>query len=121
MTLRVSGKVVTPTGVIRQGCVEVDGDRISAVAEYPTTREGDWILPGFVDIHCHGGGGHSFTTGDPDAAVGAAEFHLTHGTTSVVASLVTSPYEQMRAATSALAPLVDKGLLAGIHYEGPYL
>lgn len=121
MTLRVSGKVVTPTGVIRQGCVEVDGDRISAVAEYPTIREGDWILPGFVDIHCHGGGGHSFTTGDPDAAVGAAEFHLTHGTTSVVASLVTSPYEQMRAATSALAPLVDKGLLAGIHYEGPYL
>lgn len=121
MTLRVSGKVVTPTGVIRQGCVEVDGDRISAVAEYPTIREGDWILPGFVDIHCHGGGGHSFTTGDPDAAVGAAEFHLTHGTTSVVASLVTSPYEQMREATAALAPLVDKGLLAGIHYEGPYL
>lgn len=121
MTVRVSGRVVTPTGVIRQGCVEVDGERIGAVAEYPTPRDGHWIVPGFVDMHCHGGGGHSFTTGDPEAAAGAAEFHLRHGTTSVVASLVTSPNEQLRAATSALAPLVEKGLLAGIHYEGPYL
>lgn len=121
MTVRVSGKVVTPTGVVRQGCVEVDGERISAVAEYPTIRDGHWIVPGFVDMHCHGGGGHSFTSGDPDAAAGAAGFHLAHGTTSVVASLVTSPHEQMRTATAALAPLVEKGLLAGIHYEGPYL
>lgn len=121
MTVRVSGKVVTPTGVIRQGCVEIDGERISAVAEYPTPRDGHWIVPGFVDMHCHGGGGHSFTTGDPDAARGAAEFHLAHGTTSVVASLVTSAHDQMRAATAGLAPLVEKGLLAGIHYEGPYL
>lgn len=121
MTVRVSGKVVTPTGVIRQGCVEVDGERISAVAEFPTIRDGHWIVPGFVDMHCHGGGGHTFTSGDPDAALGAAEFHLTHGTTSVLASLVTAPHEQLRTVTSALAPLVEKGLLAGIHYEGPYL
>ena len=68
MTVRVNGQVVTPTGVIRQGCVEIDGDRITAVAEYPSVRDGHWIVPGFVDMHTHGGGGHTFTTGDADAA-----------------------------------------------------
>lgn len=121
MTVRISGKVVTPTGVIRQGCVELDGDRITAVAEYPSIRDGHWIVPGFVDIHTHGGGGHTFTTGDVDAARGAAEFHLAHGTTTLLASLVSSPYELMREATKAFAPLVADGVLAGIHYEGPYL
>ncbi|MFY1689482.1 N-acetylglucosamine-6-phosphate deacetylase [Plantactinospora sp. WMMB782] len=121
MTARISGKVVTPTGVIRQGCVELDGDRISAVAEYPSIRDGHWIVPGFVDIHSHGGGGHTFTTGDADEARAAATFHLGHGTTSMLASLVSSPPELMRDATEAYAPLVKEGVLVGVHYEGPYL
>ncbi|MEH1015263.1 N-acetylglucosamine-6-phosphate deacetylase [Micromonospora sp. CPCC 206060] len=121
MTTRVSGKVVTPTGVVQQGCVELDGDRITAVAEYPTTHDGHWVVPGFVDIHTHGGGGHTFTTGDPESARRAAAFHLGHGTTSLLASLVSSPFELMRDATAAFAPLVTEGVLAGIHFEGPYL
>ncbi|MGW4466896.1 N-acetylglucosamine-6-phosphate deacetylase [Micromonospora sp. NPDC004704] len=121
MTDRVTGKVVTPTGVIRQGCVEFDGERITAVAEYPSIRDGNWIVPGFVDIHTHGGGGHTFTTGDAEAARGAADFHLSHGTTTLLASLVSSPTELMHQATSAFAPLVKEGVLAGIHFEGPYL
>jgi N-acetylglucosamine-6-phosphate deacetylase len=119
--VRVSGKVVTPTGVIRQGCVETDGERISAVAEYPSVRDGHWIVPGFVDIHTHGGGGHTFTTGDADEARSAADFHLRHGTTTLLASLVSSPYELMRDATVALSPLVTERVIAGIHFEGPYL
>ncbi|SCF35723.1 N-acetylglucosamine-6-phosphate deacetylase [Micromonospora mirobrigensis] len=121
MTLRVNGKVVTPTGVVRQGCVELTGDRITAVAEYPSVRDGHWIVPGFVDMHTHGGGGHTFTTGDAESARRAAEFHLAHGTTSLLASLVSSPFELMRQATSAFAPLVREGVLAGVHFEGPYL
>ncbi|MFV2099587.1 N-acetylglucosamine-6-phosphate deacetylase [Micromonospora sp. LOL_024] len=121
MTIRVNGKVVTPSGVIGQGCVEVRGDRISAVAEYPSARDGHWIVPGFVDIHTHGGGGHTFTTGDAGQARAAAAFHLRHGTTSLLASLVSAPLELMRAATTAFAPLVRGGVLAGIHFEGPYL
>ncbi|RZU71975.1 N-acetylglucosamine 6-phosphate deacetylase [Micromonospora kangleipakensis] len=121
MTLRVNGKVVTPTGVIRQGCVEIAGDRIRAVAEYPSVRDGHWIVPGFVDMHTHGGGGHTFTTGDADSAREAAAFHLRHGTTTLLASLVSSPFALMRDATAAYRPLVDAGVLAGIHFEGPYL
>ncbi|MFU8874879.1 N-acetylglucosamine-6-phosphate deacetylase [Micromonospora sp. SL4-19] len=121
MTLRVSGKVVTPAGVIRQGCVEIRADRISGVAEYPSVRDGHWIVPGFVDMHTHGGGGHTFTTGDPGSAREAAAFHLRHGTTTLLASLVSSPHELMRRATAAYRPLVESGVLAGIHFEGPYL
>ena len=121
MTRRVTGKVVTPTGVIRQGCVEIADGRITAVAEYPSVRDGHWIVPGFVDMHTHGGGGHTFTTGDPEAARQAAAFHLGHGTTTLLASLVSSPFELMRDATAAYRPLVESGVLAGIHFEGPYL
>jgi N-acetylglucosamine-6-phosphate deacetylase len=101
--------------------VELDGERITAVAEYPSIRDGNWIVPGFVDIHTHGGGGHTFTTGDADAARAAAGFHLSHGTTTLLASLVSSPTELMHQATSAFAPLVKEGVLAGVHFEGPYL
>lgn len=121
MTRRVTGKVVTPTGVIRQGCVEIADGRITAVAEYPSVRDGHWIVPGFVDMHTHGGGGHTFTTGDPEAARQAAAFHLGHGTTTLLASLVSSPFELMRDATAAYRPLVESGVLAGVHFEGPYL
>ncbi|QLQ38207.1 N-acetylglucosamine-6-phosphate deacetylase [Micromonospora robiginosa] len=121
MTRRVTGKVVTPTGVVRQGCVEIADGRITAVAEYPSVRDGHWIVPGFVDMHTHGGGGHTFTTGDPESARQAAEFHLGHGTTTLLASLVSSPFALMRDATAAFRPLVESGVLAGIHFEGPYL
>ncbi|WP_434743794.1 N-acetylglucosamine-6-phosphate deacetylase [Micromonospora sp. SH-82] len=72
-------------------------------------------------MHTHGGGGHTFTTGDAEAARAAAAFHLGHGTTTLLAGLVSSPIELMRAATAAYAPLVAEGVLAGIHFEGPYL
>lgn len=122
----VTGRVVTPERVL-DGYLRIDGDRIVEVVAGAGTeprREPDGpnvIVPGFVDLHCHGGGGHTFTTGDPDAARGAAGFHLRHGTTTLLASLVSSPYPLLRAATEGYAPLVAEGVLAGIHFEGPYL
>ena len=118
MTL-VEGRVVTPYGVV-DGHVEVDGPVILSVN---AGRPGcdDWIVPGFVDLHVHGGGGHTFTTGNADAARGAAVFHLRHGTTTLLAGLVSSPYELMREAVRAYAPLVAEGVIAGVHFEGPYL
>lgn len=118
--MRVRGRIVTPDGVIDDGYVDVDGASIIDVGHGGGGADA-WIAPGFVDIHTHGGGGHTFTTGDPEAARGAAEFHLRHGTTTLLASLVSSPYGLMRAATEAFAPLVAEGVLAGVHYEGPYL
>jgi N-acetylglucosamine-6-phosphate deacetylase len=117
--VRVSGQVVRP-GAVVPGHVEVDGSTILSV-DAAGGAGTDIIVPGFVDLHCHGGGGHTFTTGDVDSARAAAAFHQRHGTTTMLASLVSSPYELMREATAAYVPLVTEGVLAGVHFEGPYL
>ncbi|HYN93421.1 MAG TPA: amidohydrolase family protein, partial [Pilimelia sp.] len=122
---RIHGRVVTPAGVIAHGYLETAGDRIAAVGPAgtgaPRRPPTGWLVPGFVDLHCHGGGGHSFVDGDPAAARAAAAYHRGHGTTTLLASLVTAPVAALAAATRALGPLVDAGVLAGLHYEGPYL
>jgi N-acetylglucosamine-6-phosphate deacetylase len=128
MSQTIRGRVVTADGIIEAGAVRIEAGRIAEVGTADgsdDSRDADtesaWILPGFVDIHVHGGGGHTFTTGDPAEARRAAAFHARHGTTTLLASLVTAPYELMRAATTAFAPLIADATLAGIHYEGPYL
>jgi N-acetylglucosamine-6-phosphate deacetylase len=119
LTEKIRGRVVRP-GAVVAGYVEVHGPTIRSVAEQPDTGD-DIIVPGFVDLHCHGGGGHTFTQGDAAQAAAAAAFHLRHGTTTMLASLVSSPYELMRDATAAYRPLVADGVIAGLHFEGPYL
>ena len=117
--IRVGGRIVRP-GSVEFGYVEVDGPTILSVTAEPDAGN-DVIVPGFVDLHCHGGGGHTFTTGDAAQARAAAAFHLAHGTTTMLASLVSSPYELMRKATEAYAPLVANGVIAGVHFEGPFV
>ena len=79
------------------------------------------MLPGFVDMHVHGGGGTSFTEGSSHDARHAAEFHRRHGTTSLVASLVTAPLAELEARAAMLAGLAGEGVIAGLHLEGPFL
>jgi N-acetylglucosamine-6-phosphate deacetylase len=121
----IRGAVVTPEGVLQDGLVIVIGDRIAEVRPtgrvHKVDRRASWILPAFVDIHVHGGGGHTFTTGDPAQARAVARFHAAHGTTTMLASLVTAPSELLHKATTDLAPLIDDGTIAGLHLEGPYL
>jgi N-acetylglucosamine-6-phosphate deacetylase len=75
-----------------------------------------------VDAHIHGGGGFSFNDADPAAAaVRIADVHRSHGTTTLMASLVTAPLAQLEKAVATLAALVEEGVLAGIHLEGPWL
>ncbi|MGH3358252.1 MAG: N-acetylglucosamine-6-phosphate deacetylase [Nocardioidaceae bacterium] len=130
-TQLLRGTVVLPDTVIDDGIVAVDGETISDVL---TTA--DWVgahpsaeppepvgilLPGLVDIHCHGGGGAAFTTSDPMEATAAATHHHLHGTTSVMASLVTAAADDLTGQVTALAPLVPAGVVAGLHLEGPFL
>ncbi|QDB80050.1 amidohydrolase family protein [Georgenia sp. 311] len=128
------GRVVTPTAVVEDGAVVISGSAITwvgAAADAPpglreavaaaTPVEG-YVLPGLVDLHCHGGGGASFPDAeDAETARTAAAEHLRHGTTSLVASLVTAPPDVLRARTDVLVELVEAGDLAGIHYEGPFI
>ena len=128
MPLLYNARAVTPTEVLPQAWLAVEDGTIAAIGTGtpPSTVDavdlaGDTVLPGFVDIHTHGGGGATFTTGDADQARTAAAFHLRHGTTTMLASLVTAPEELMATATEAYRPLIADGTIAGLHYEGPYL
>lgn len=78
------------------------------------------VAPGFVDVHAHGGAAASFTEGATQARTALAA-HRKQGTTTMLASLVSAPIDQMLAQSEALRPLVDSGDLAGIHLEGPWL
>ena len=80
-----------------------------------------WVVPGFVDTHCHGGGGATYATTDPAQARAARQFHREHGTTTAIASLVTAELDVLGAQIAALVPLVESGEFAGIHLEGPFL
>ncbi|GAA1963886.1 amidohydrolase family protein [Nocardioides panacihumi] len=114
------GRLVTPS---HDGPAEVrvEDDRIAAITPLEDGAALDVILPGLVDIHCHGGGGASFTSGSVDEARTAALHHLRHGTTALLGSLVTDAPDRMLSGVELLADLVDEGLLAGIHLEGPFL
>ena len=79
------------------------------------------MLPGFVDMHVHGGGGASFTEGTSVQARQAAAFHRGQGSTTLLASLVTAPLAELEARAGLLAGLADDGVIAGLHLEGPFL
>jgi N-acetylglucosamine-6-phosphate deacetylase len=109
-----------PSEGLDNAIVEITGPTITAVTPAPGESDVS-IWPGLIDIHCHGGGGHTLCTTDQDEALAAADEHHRAGTAGVVASLVTAPADVMIAQIRALAPLVADGHLLGIHLEGPFL
>lgn len=122
------GRVVTPDGVLERGWVLIEHGTISSVgtgqapaASQVTDATGRLVVPGFVDIHCHGGGGAAFTSSDPEHVRQAARTHLVHGTTTMLASLVSRPIPELVDQVAALAEQVSDGVVAGIHLEGPFL
>jgi N-acetylglucosamine-6-phosphate deacetylase len=125
--------LLTPNGVLRDGMVIIDGDRISTVRSFdpedqlalteatPIEVIDGWVLPGFVDTHTHGGGGFDLATTDPTAARSVINFARKYGATGIFGSLVTAEIDSIEDQLRTLAPLVDSGELAGIHLEGPFL
>jgi N-acetylglucosamine-6-phosphate deacetylase len=125
------GRLVTPERILADGVVAIDDARISWVGDAGEWRNADgWppaaevegtVLPGLVDVHCHGAAGFGFPDADPAAARAAAVHHRAHGTTTLLASLVTAPEAELLAALEVCAGLVETGGAAGIHLEGPFL
>ncbi|MFJ9434090.1 N-acetylglucosamine-6-phosphate deacetylase [Streptomyces sp. NPDC101490] len=116
--------VVLPTGIVENGRVIVDGDRIagSSPEGAPTVDlSGHWLVPGFVDMHNHGGGGASFTSGTVDEVLKGIHTHRLHGTTTVVASFVTGEMDFLVQRAGLLSELAEQGELAGLHFEGPFI
>ncbi|MFE0386713.1 N-acetylglucosamine-6-phosphate deacetylase [Streptomyces bungoensis] len=116
-------RVVLPSGVVDGGRVAVEGTKIAAAAPggAPTVDvTGHWLVPGFVDLHNHGGGGASFS-GTADEVLTAVRTHRRHGTTTVVASTVTDEMDLLVRQAGLLGELAEQGEIAGIHFEGPFI
>ena len=119
--------LVTPTEILPTGWVEIDGERIVGVGSGEPPRpadvllDGGYLSPGFIDIHSHGGGGATVVGADPDAVARFAEAHCQHGTTTIVASLVSAYYESLAHDVAVLAELTESGVIAGTHLEGPWI
>ncbi len=142
-TVLTGARVVLPGGVADGGRVTVEGAVLASVEPHPGRREGGataegpddaraagtvthdlaghWVVPGFVDIHVHGGGGASFSAGTSEEALTVVDLHRGHGTTTMVASTVTGDLDDLARQAGALSELVQQGDLAGVHFEGPFI
>ncbi|MFD7586994.1 N-acetylglucosamine-6-phosphate deacetylase [Kitasatospora sp. NPDC059811] len=124
-TALAGARLVLPGGVVEGGRLAVEGDRIAGLGGESGPGDldltGYTVVPGFVDLHVHGGGGASYASGIAEEALLAARTHLEHGTTTTVASTVTGEIDEVARQASVLSELVEDGVLAGIHFEGPFI
>jgi N-acetylglucosamine-6-phosphate deacetylase len=119
--------LLTGRELLAPAWIEVADGLVAAVGAGPAPRPTDrnlgavTVAPGFVDTHLHGGGGANFSAADHTETATAAEFHRRHGTTTMVASLVTAGPADLLRQVAALADDVRFGVIDGIHLEGPWL
>jgi N-acetylglucosamine-6-phosphate deacetylase len=127
----LQGCVLTPQGFVR-GMVAWDATgRIAGVRGTPIDEEAarasgePLVLPGFIDLHVHGGDGRDIMEGG-DAPLAVARCHARHGTTALLATTMTAPVAQIEEALRAVrpacdAPAADAARVLGVHLEGPYI
>ncbi|MGW0603490.1 N-acetylglucosamine-6-phosphate deacetylase [Streptomyces sp. NPDC002640] len=127
-TVLTGARVVLPGGTVPGGRVVVEGDRLADPAAVPADAPateidltGCWVVPGFVDIHNHGGGGASFTSGTVEEVLRGVHTHRAHGTTTLVASTVTGDLDSLARRAGLLSELAEDGEIAGVHFEGPFI
>jgi N-acetylglucosamine-6-phosphate deacetylase len=93
----------------------------AALDERDLVELGDrWLVPGYIDVHVHGGGGAQCNTSGPQEIADIARFHARHGTTGLVATTVAAPVDELCTALAAIARCTAPTLL-GAHLEGPFL
>lgn len=127
-----NGRILTPYRIVPQGTVVVSEGRITQVCEgnidVPDAEEidakGQYIAPGFIDIHVHGGGGYDFMDSTVEAFLKIAETHAQYGTTSMLPTTLTAEKKDLLQ-TLEIYKQANKNNISGaqflgIHLEGPY-
>ncbi len=127
-----NGAVVLPDRVLENFSVRIDGDRITAVSsgEVPPGAavmdlEGGYLLPGFVDLHVHGGAGADFMDGTEDAFRAVCRAHARHGTTSLLPTTTVARHDQHLAFLDLCRRVKadhrdGEANVLGAHFYGPY-
>ncbi len=128
----INGKIITPYRIIDGGTIAFEDGKIIYIGQADIELEGctvidakgNYVSPGFVDLHTHGGGGHDFMDGTCEAFLGAAQMHAQHGTTSILPTTLTCTNEELKQTLEVFREAKDKNKngaqFLGIHLEGPY-
>lgn len=132
LTQIINGQILTPQGWLKDGSVlisdgkilEITNSDLAVIGATVIDAKGMFIVPGFISMHCHGGGGHDFTEGTPEAFKTAAAAHLKHGSTTIFPTLSSTTFENIRLAAATCDQLMAENAdttIMGLHIEGPYL
>lgn len=118
----VTGRILTPSGW-KRGTLHMEGSRIAGIDE--TREAAGYVIPGFVDLHCHGGGGADVMEAGEAVRV-VARTHARSGTTALLATTMTDRRETIETALGAVrqagaAPADDEAAVLGVHLEGPFI
>lgn len=132
LTQIINGQILTPQGWLKDGSVlindgkilEITNSDLAVIGATVIDAKGMFIVPGFISMHCHGGGGHDFTEGTTEAFKEAAAAHLKHGSTTIFPTLSSTTFENIRLAAATCDQLMAEDAdttIMGLHIEGPYL
>ena len=132
LTQIINGHILTPQGWLKDGSVlisdgkilEITNSDLAIIGASVIDAKGMFIVPGFVSMHCHGGGGHDFTEATAEAFDEAAKAHLKHGTTTIFPTLASTTFDNIRLAAATCEQVMNDNpdtTIMGLHIEGPYL
>lgn len=131
LTIIKNAQILTPDGWIPLGAISFADGRITSIQESINhdssanviDAKGAFIVPGFIDMHVHGGGGRDFLEGSDEAFRAIAQTHLLHGTTAIYPTLAVAPFEIFQRAILTTERLMNEphSTIMGLHLEGPYL
>lgn len=129
ITKITNGKLILPDGIYEKN-LYTEAGIIKKITEenLPFDEEydakGNYVSPGFIDIHVHGGNGFEYVDGTKEAVVEATNIHAEHGTTTIFPTISAYDYEKTAKALDAVSDYKnDEKVLAdipGVHLEGPY-
>lgn len=131
LTQIINGHILTPHGWLKDGSVLIDDGKIlevtnsdlAVIGAKAIDAKGMYIVPGFVSMHSHGGGGHDFTEATPEAFQAIVQAHLKHGATTMFPTLSSTTFDVLHQAVSTCEALMrqPQSTIMGLHIEGPYL
>lgn len=108
---------------VKDGKIESVGKKNDEISAEVIDVNGGYVLPGFVDLHVHGGGGADFMDCDPLAFKTAVDAHLSHGTTTICPTTMSCEFDKLKdvVKTYRLFAPSSAARLGGLHLEGPFI
>ena len=131
LTQIINGKIFTPQGWLNEGSVlmrdgkilEVTNCDLAIIGARLIDARGMYIVPGFISMHVHGGGGHDFTECTEEAFQAIIDAHTPHGSTTIFPTISSSPFDKLHQAAAVCEKMMSQpsSPIMGLHIEGPYL